>query len=79
MRLKITVVAEYNIPDEFGTDGKQLIFHNDKPDVKYQPDCFINFQNLEPDENDILQNMPKELQSKIDNGFDQASWDVAVV
>ena len=78
MKLKITVVAEYEVPDEFGSDGKQTIFHKDNPDALYRPDCFMTFQDVNPDENDVCENMSETLQSKIDSGFHQASWGIEI-
>ena len=82
MKIKITINAEYDIPDGFQfekSDGMATISHKDNPTVKYQPDAFINFEHVESDANDIKQKMPDYIQTKIDDTFHQASWDMEVI
>ena len=82
MKIKINITAVYEIPDEFQfgkSEGRATISHKDNPSVKYEPNAFINFEHVEPDKDDIKENMPGHLQIKIDEGFHEASWDMETV
>jgi hypothetical protein len=82
MKIKITINAEYDIPDDFRYEESNepaTISHKDNLTVKYEPDAFINFDHVESDTNDIKQKMPEHLQKKIDDAFRQATVEMEVI
>ena len=74
MKIKITVEAVYDLPEEFKLNEEdQYIFHKDSPGVAYIPDGHINFHELEPNAEDVCESLPDHLQGKFDEGWSEST------